>query len=681
MAQRKTRGKQPKRAGRAVSAARRIAALRDEIRRHDHLYYELDRPQISDDAYDALYQELRQLEAQHPALVTPDSPTQRVAGAPREGFVTAAHAAPMLSLEATRDAAVVSRFVDRAHKMAGDAARFILQPKLDGLSLEAVYEAGVLVRAVTRGNGVRGERVTANARTIRSVPLRLHARQPPALLAVRGEVLMTVAAFETLNRRLVEQGAEPFANPRNAAAGSLRQLDARITAQRPLEYLVYEVLAVSGRPFATDSAALARLRTWGFRTPEPVETARGEAEILRYHRGRGQARDGLDYEIDGIVVKLDDVPLRARFGVTAHHPRWALAYKFEPRAEVTRVEQIAVQVGRTGVLTPVALLRPVEVGGVTVSRATLHNRDEVRRRDIRAGDRVRVHRAGDVIPEVVERLPRRGVRRGAPFRMPRRCPACGTPVVRDGPFTVCPNRLGCPAQLVGRLVHYASPDALDIEGLGEETARLLVERGLVREPADLYALRAADLTPLPRFGERSASKLVSAIAASRHPELHRLLVALGVPGVGPAVARDLTQRLGSLPRIMSASTGELVRIAGIGSVMARQIRDFFAERPNRRALDRLLRQGVKPVATRSGARPLRGRRFVFTGALEQLSRRDAGRRVEAQGGLSAATVTHDTDFVVVGTKAGQKLETARRLGIRLLTERQFLALLRRAGAA
>jgi DNA ligase (NAD+) len=668
--------------GRAA-AARRIAELRRLIRHHDRLYYVLDRPGISDTAYDRLFAELERLERAHPDLVTPDSPTQRVAGAPAAGFPVVEHTAPMLSLEATREAAEVRRFVERVGR-GGRRALCLLQPKLDGASIELVFERGALARAVTRGDGERGEGVTANARTIRSLPRRLRLAQGtpvPPLLAVRGEVLLPLRAFQRLNAALVARGEEPFANPRNAAAGSLRQLDSRITARRPLTLLVYEVLSVRGASFRTDREALAALKGWGFRVPAPLAIAADADAILAYREQLAARRDRLDYEIDGVVIKVDDLEGRRRLGATSHHPRWALAYKFAPRTEVTRIEAIAVQVGRTGVLTPVALLRPVDVSGVTVSRATLHNPEELRRRDIRPGDTVRIARAGDVIPEVVERIPRRGERRRGPFRMPARCPSCGTAVVRSGPLALCPNRLGCPAQLVGRLIHFASSGALDIEGLGPETATELVRRGLVRTPADLFGLAPADLHRLPGFAERSAAKLAEAIHARRSVPLPRLLNALAIPGVGPATARDLATRFSSLDALARARASDLARVPGIGQRSAAAITGFFADRYNRRAIAALKNAGVRASASRVARGPFSGKSFVFTGGLQRFDRDRAQALVESLGGRVSSSVSARTDFVVVGEASGTKLADARRLGIPTLDEAGFLALVRRAGGS
>ena len=541
-----------------------IDNLRREIRRHDYLYYVNDRPEISDEEYDRLFDALKRLEARFPGLTTPDSPTQRVGAKPQDKFGIVEHTAPMLSLDATREESEIRRFDERTQRSLNGKARYLLEEKFDGASVELVYESGILKRAVTRGDGQQGEEITENIKTIRSVPLKLSGenRKAPKLLAVRGEVVMKIPAFEALNRKLLEAGNEPFANPRNAAAGSLRQLDPRITAERPLNVVVYEVMAVEGVRFSTDSQALKYLEDCGLPTPRRVLEVSTASEILERHARLAEERDRLPYEIDGVVIKLDDLDARDKLGSTAHHPRWAIAYKFLPRGEETRIEQIAIQVGRTGVLTPVALMRPVEVGGVTISRATLHNREEVQRKDIRMGDLVRIQRAGDVIPEVVERIPESRRKREPPFKMPSKCPACGSRVVERGPYTICPNRFACPAQLKGRLKHFASKRALDIEGLGEETVSALVDRKLVCDLADLFRLKKDDLLQLEGFAERSAAKLVDAIQKSRRVELGRFLYALGIPEVGAAVARDLAQHFRNLESLTKANREELQKSFG-----------------------------------------------------------------------------------------------------------------------
>ncbi len=654
--------------------------LREQIRRNDYLYYVRDRPRISDDAYDALVRRLKKLEAAHPELVTPDSPTQRVSGTPSGAFETRRHAAPMISLDSTRDREEVARWDERMRKEVGAGLRYLLEPKLDGASMELVYEQGRLVRGVTRGNGTEGEDVTANVRTIPSIPLALRTtgRPAPRFVALRGEIMMGLRGFEALNKRLVQRGEEPFANPRNAAAGSLRQLDARITAQRPLRFISYEIMAIDGVTFADDTEVLDALRDWGLRTTDYTDVGRTLADVEKYHSAMAKRRDGLGYEIDGIVIKVTDLAERRRMGSTGHHPRWALAYKFPPRVEVTRVEDITVQVGRTGLLTPVALLRPVEVGGVTVSRATLHNASEVAKRDIRVGDTVRVYRAGDVIPEVVERLPSRGKRK-ARFRMPARCPACRTPVVREGPMTRCPNRFGCPAQLKRSLQHFASEGALDVQGIGEETANALVDQGLVTALPDLFKLTTGDLRKVEGFAEKSAKKLVAEIAAARKLELHRFLYALGIPGIGSTVARDLAEQFGTLDALRRAGREELAATPRLGEKRAADVYAFFRDARSKRVIDGLLAAGVEVTGERRERGPLSGKRIVFTGGMGALTRPEAKRLVESLGGRTSESMGPTIDFVVVGESPGEKLDEARKYGIREMTEREFLALLRRAG--
>ena len=538
---------------------RRADRLRAEIRRHDHLYHVENRPEVSDGAYDRLFRELQAIEEAFPHLLTPDSPTQRVGADPLSELPVVRHVAEMLSLDSSESAEDLRRFDERVRKAVEGPVEYLVEPKLDGSSLELVYVGGVLDRAVTRGNGVEGEGVTENARTIPSVPLRLRAGRDqlpiPSLLAVRGEVLMYLSSFEELNRGRVEAGLEPYANPRNAAAGALRQLDSRITRTRPLEFFAFDILdvkwAVSGTEdgeasateaamgLDTDEEAVGALRGWGLRLPDRTRKVADIDEAIAYHAEFARDRDDLDYEIDGVVLKLNALAPRAALGSTSHHPRWAFAFKFAPRQEVTRLERITVQVGRTGKLTPLALLRPVEVGGVTVSRASLHNREELERKDVRAGDLVRIQRAGDVIPQVVERVEESGRARSEPFRMPEECPRCGAAVVEEGPFVVCSNRLGCPAQLERGIEHFVSRGGLDIEGLGSETVALLVGEGLVREPADLFDLTPDDLLELEGFAETRSRKLAAAIQSARKTELARFIYGLGIPEVGATVARVL----------------------------------------------------------------------------------------------------------------------------------------------
>lgn len=672
---------------------RRAEDLRVAIRHHDYLYHVLDAPEVSDEEYDRLFRELRALEEAHPGLCTTDSPTQRVGGSPLESFQTVEHVAPMLSLDSAQDEEKLLRFDERIRRGLGDETpvEYVLEPKLDGASVELVYEDAVLARASTRGDGVRGEGITENVRTIAAVPLRLRSvdRPVPRLLALRGEVIMRIGAFEELNERLMRSEKMPFANPRNAAAGSLRQLDPGTTASRPLDIFVYDILGFEEGtdPPPTQSAGLQAIRDWGLPPSEKARRVSSVEEIQAYHAELLEGRDDLDYEIDGIVIKLNDLADRARLGATSHHPRWAFAYKFPPRKEISRVLKIVPSVGRTGAVTPIAMLRPVELGGVTVSRASLHNREEVERKDIREGDRVRVQRAGDVIPQVLERLEEPGRRRGRRWRMPDACPSCGFELVERGPFTVCQNSFDCPAQLAGRIQHFASRGALDVEGLGEETARQLVSEGLVLHLPDLYALDVEQLTELEGFAERSADNLVRAIRESSPVELRRFLYGLGIPEVGAAVSRDLARHFGTLARVRSASADELQEVEGVGPKMAERITAFFGNLRNAALLDQLISGPVELIETEGAsdasgsAAPFEGLKFVFSGGLERWTRGEAKDLVESLGGRVTSSVSRGTDYVVAGSEPGSKLDKAGELGVTILDEEGFAALLEdRAGA-
>ncbi len=643
-----------------------MRALAEEIRHHDHLYYVLDRPEISDAEYDRLFEELRRLEAAHPEWVEPDSPTQRVGGAPLPSLPSSRHVAPMLSLDSVTRDTDVRAFAKRVGE------RLVAEPKLDGVSIEVVYQKGRFVRASPRGDGTTGEDVSANVRTIRAVPMRLRGKAPDAL-AVRGEVLMTKDAFHALRTE------PPFANPRNAAAGSLRQLDPRVTASRRLNVLFYDVLACEGGPrFATHHAELDAMRAWGLPVSNDIRIVKSVDEALAYHDRMEARRDALPIEIDGVVLKADDVAARARLGSTSRHPRWAIAYKFAPREALTTVRDIVVQVGRTGVLTPVAVLDPVSLGGVTVGRATLHNADEIARKDVRVGDQVRVVRAGDVIPDIVERVPRPGEHRGPAFSMPARCPVCGARTRHEGAFDWCPAGLACPAQLVSAIVHFASRDALDIRGLGGETAERLVEHGVVKNVADVLALDERALLAIERFAQLSAHNLASAIEHAKHTTLDRFLSALGIPGVGRSTARELASRLGDLESIMHATEQELATDGGLGPVAAHSVATFLHERQNRAVIEACVRRGlaIAKIARAPSSGPLAGKRIVFTGALETMTRADAEARARELGAETSSSVGPGTDLVVVGEKAGEKLDRARRYGIETIDERAFLELVR-----
>lgn len=673
-------------------ASRRIEELRSEIRRHDYLYYVLDRPEISDSGYDKLFHRLKELESEFPDLVTDDSPTQRVGGEPLDKFSTVEHEAPMLSLDSSEKEETLRRFDERMRKALGDdQVAYVAEPKLDGASLELVYEDGELVRAATRGDGARGEGVTQNVRTVPAVPLRLRG-EAPSLLSIRGEVLMRIEDFETLNKTLLSEDKEPFANPRNAAAGALRQLDSSITASRPLDLYTYDILKLDGAPGdppARHWEVLERLRDWGLKVNELSRQVTTVDEILDLHRDLTERRDELPYEIDGVVIKLDDLAAREELGATSHHPRWAFAYKFPPRREITRVESIFPSVGRTGVVTPVALLRPVELGGVTVSRATLHNREEVARKDIREGDRVRVQRAGDVIPQVIERIEEDRKRekkrdKQGPWKMPATCPSCGTELIERGPFSVCPNSFDCRAQLAGRLIHFGSRHALDIEGLGEESAKLFIEKGLVEHLPDLFDLKSEQLLGLEGFAEKSANNLVEAIERASHVELHRFLYGLGIPEVGATVARDLARHFGTFEAIRNATPEELTEVHGVGERMAEQITAFFAEPKNAEVLDALiervdLQEPGPPEPGEEERKPFEGKTFVFTGGLDRFTRDEAKELVERHGGRATGSVSKKTDWVVAGEDAGSKLAKAESLGVTVLDEKKFLEFLAEHG--
>lgn len=671
----------------APDVATQINDLRHQVHHHNYRYHVLDSPEISDEKYDELMRSLRALEEAHPELVTPDSPTQRVGGALLEGFETARHLSPMLSLDSSPKDEELVAFDQRLRRAvaAADAdatVGYSLEPKIDGLSVELVYEEGLLTRAVTRGDGEEGEIITANVRTIRTVPLKLRdsVRPIPPLLSVRGEIFLPIDAFDDVNAGLMNEGKQPFANPRNAAAGSVRQLDPALTASRPLTLYCYDIL--QGPDVDTQTQMLEALADWGLPV-NPDNAATDHVDGIRaYFQKMVEGRDDLWYEVDGVVVKLQDVALRRRLGNTAHHPRWAFAVKFEPRQEVSELLSIVPSVGRTGVVTPIAMLRPVNIGGVTVSRANLHNIDDIQRKDIREGDTVRVERAGDVIPQVVE-VVETAAARGAPFSMPQECPSCGTPLIRRGPYTVCPNAFACPAQLVGRLTHYGSRGGLDIEGLGERTVTQLVERELVVRFPQLYDLTPELLEPLDGFAQRSARKLWDAIEASRSPELARFLYALGIPEVGGAVARSLARAFGTFERLRAATEAELQQVDGVGEVMAQQIRGFFTEAHNVEVLDALL-QRVSPRPAQQpatgGTAALDGLIFVFTGTLERMTRPDAEALVQSLGGRASGSVSKKTSYVVAGAEAGSKLTRATQLGVPVLTEQQFQELLVERGA-
>jgi DNA ligase (NAD+) len=665
-------------------AAQRLADLREQINYHNYQYYVLDSPVIADSEYDALMRELEALEEQFPALVTPDSPSQRVGAPPREELGTVRHSLPMLSLESLYSEEDFRRFLDRVQRETGGEQPLVAEPKYDGLAVELVYRDGLLASGSTRGDGYTGEDVTVNLRTIRTVPLRLHpapgAPPVPARLEARGEVLLPRAAFQRLNRAREERGEPIFANPRNAAAGSLRQLDSGVTAARPLEMYCYAVGQVEGAEFATEWDLVQSLRGWGLRVDRRVELCANFDQALAFHQRMAAARDDLPYEIDGVVFKVNDRALQTKMGERSRSPRWAVAYKFAARQATTRLRDIFVSVGRSGALTPVALLEPVAIGGVTVSRASLHNIEEVERKDVRIGDMLLVERAGDVIPYVVKPIleDRTGAERS--FSMPDKCPVCGTPVVRvpGEPLIRCTS-LDCPAQLEGHLQHFASRLALDIEGLGEKLCQQLVREGLVQRLPDLYDLTEARLVALERMGKKSAENLLRELEESKRPPLPRFLHGLSVPQVGEHVAGLLAAHFGTLEALLAGSEQELQSIPGIGPEIARSVYQFFAEPRNRQIIADLRAHGVAPQPVprtpRAVPGPLQDRTFVFTGTLDTFTREQAAAAVTARGARVTDSVSKKTDYVVVGADPGAKRNKAEKLGVPLLTEPEFQALL------
>jgi DNA ligase (NAD+) len=662
------------------AAARRVARLRRSIARHDRLYYERARPEISDAEYDALVRELRELEARFPALITPASPTRRVAGRPAGPFGRVEHRVAMLSLESVVRREDVLGFEATVRRgVARTAPGWVAEPKVDGLGIALLYRRGRLVRGATRGDGRVGEDVTGNLRTIRSIPATLRGqlgRLPE--VEVRGEVFMPRAAFARLNRALAERGEATFANPRNAAAGSVRQKDPAVTARRPLAMFAYQLSHAPGLRVPTQWAALAAMAAAGLPTNPRNRRFPDMPGALAYAERVRAARDRLEYEADGVVIKVDDLAQQGRLGATGHHPRWAVAFKFPARQGTTVVRAIDVQVSRAGVLTPVARLDPVEVGGVVIRNVSLHNEDEIRRKDVRVGDSVLIERAGDVIPYVVQVIRSRRPRGSRAFRFPRRCPACGSRAVRAAgeAYWRCIGS-ACPAQLRERLRHFASRRAMDIEHLGKATIGQLAERGLVRDVADLYRLTPDQVERLEGFGPQSAANLIAAIGASRGRGLSRVLNALGIHLVGAHVARLLAAHAGSLGRLVAMSARELAAIPGVGPAIADSVARFLAEPANRRAIRRLAQAGVTLVEPRRprGGR-LAGKSFVLTGALSAITRDEAAELLARLGARTTTSVSRRTDYVVVGDRPGEKLAAARRLGIPTLDERGFLALVR-----
>ncbi len=658
----------------------RAQELRREINYHNYRYYVLDDPVVSDARYDRLLRELQEIEQAHPGLITPDSPTQRVGAKPLAAFGQVRHQPPMTSMDNALDEQE-ARDWDRRCRASLEQARltYTAEPKFDGTSVSLRYERGVLTRAGTRGDGASGEDITANVRTIKTVPLALQGTGWPRVIEVRGEVVIPTKDFARLNAEQLKKGEKIFANPRNAAAGSLRQLDPAVTAGRPLVFFPWGLGQVSAPVANKHSEVVTHLRDWGFKLSEFFETAHGIEECLKYYRKLLKKREQLPFETDGVVYKLDELGAREQLGYTARAPRWAVAHKFPAHEETTVVEDIIASVGRTGVITPVAVLKPVPVSGVTVTHATLHNEDEVRRKDVRIGDTVIVRRAGDVIPEVVGVIKDKRPKSARHFHMPVKCPVCASEVVREEGEIAhrCLGGLYCAAQRMGAILHFASRQALDIQGLGDKLVEQLVATGLVKTVADLYRLDAKELAALERMGEKSADNLLGQIARSKDTTLARFLYGLGIPQVGDATAELLASHFGTLEAILEAGPDTLERVPGIGPAMAGDIHRFFGQKHNREVIQALRRAGVRwPAARRRApsAQPLAGQTFVLTGTLSALTRDQAKRRLQALGATVAGSVSKKTACVVVGENPGSKADRAKELGVKTIGEKEFLKL-------
>ena len=665
------------------SAEKEIEKLRDDIRYHEHRYYVLDSPEISDTEFDKRVKRLEALEREHPELVTPDSPTQRVGGAPSEEFPKVRHSAQMLSLDNTYNLDELRDFDRRVRELSGrDTVPYVGELKLDGLSMALTYENGALVRGVTRGDGITGEEVTTNVKTIRSVPLRIDSAKLKALggaknFEVRGEVMMTLKAFEAANAQREEDGEPRFANPRNAAAGTMRQLDPRIVAGRKLDMFAY-FLMVNGRPALGEHAkSLDALAAMGFKVNKNRKLCRTFDELLAFIEEWETRREKLDYEIDGIVVKVNDTPLWDELGTTAKSPRWAIAFKYPARQATTVVKDIRAQVGRTGTLTPVADLEPVDVGGVTVSHATLHNMDEIERLGVKIGDTVLLQRAGEVIPQVLQVV--KSARDGRAFRMPKKCPVCGGEVHRvEGEVAYRCVNAACPAQLKESLLHFAGRRAMNIDGLGDALVDQLVDQKMVKDVADLYHLTHEQLANLDRMGDKSAQNLLDEIEGSKKAELARVVFSIGIRFVGERTAQFLADHFGSLDKLENATEEELCQVEEVGPKIAQSIVEYFAEKRNRDVLAKLKKSGLQfeQKQTRKTGGALAGKQFVLTGTLPSLSRDEATKLIEDAGGRVTGSVSKKTDFVVVGSDAGSKLQKARTLGVKTIDEAELRKLLR-----
>ena len=652
-----------------------IAQLRAKIHYHNYRYYVLDEPEISDVEYDRLFAELEELERKYPELITPDSPTQRIGAKPVAEFGTYEHSIPMLSLNSVNTEVAVRDFDERVRRMLGvEEIEYVVEPKIDGLAMELVYENGVFIVGSTRGDGKTGENITQNLKTIKTLPLRILSKTA-LLLEVRGEVFIPVSKFKELNDLLGAKGDRMFANPRNAAAGSVRQLDSRVTASRPLDFFAYGIGRMEGKAFSTQWEVLEYLHMIGFKVSPLIRRFKEFEDVIKYHDEVKEKRDELDYEIDGIVVKVNRIEYQERLGLISRSPRWAIAYKFPAREEFTTVNDIVVQVGRTGALTPVAILAPVQISGVTVSRATLHNENELRRKDVRIGDTVVVERAGDVIPEVVSVIKSKRTGAEKEFRMPDRCPICGADVLKEGPIVRCIG-VSCSAQLKEWITHFASLRAMNIDGLGEKVIAQLCDREMVFDAADLFFVTKTELLKLDRMGDKSARNILYALEKSKHTTLSRLIYALGIRHVGEHTASLLADNFSELESLRNASYDDLVSIPEVGPEVAKSVILFFRQGSTKDLLVKLERAGVwyEKKEAAAGAR-LEGQMFVFTGRIS-MPREEAKSLVERLGGKVALSVSKKTDYVVAGEEAGSKLEKAEKLGVKIIDEAEFMEIIR-----
>jgi len=649
-------------------AKKQIQKLRDEINYHNYQYYVENNPVISDYEYDMLLKQLEALETQYPDLITPDSPTQRVGGEPAKGFTTVEHKIPMLSLDNAYSYEELQEFDERVKKVVTDV-EYICEPKIDGVSISLIYENGVFKRGATRGDGIKGDDITSNLRTIRSIPLRLQGSELQNA-EIRGEVYFPISSFKKFNKEQEKKGEQVFANPRNAAAGSLRQLDPRIVASRPLDTYLYYI-SYADKDFKSQQNSLETLRTAGFRVNPLIKKTGSIQEAILYCKSLETKRESLDYEIDGVVLKVNSFTQQRQLGSTIKHPRWAIAFKFTAKQATTRLKDIVIQVGRTGTLTPVAILEPVQVGGVTVSRATLHNFDELKRKDIRIGDMVLVERSGDVIPQVVKSISEKRTGEEKARAIPRKCPVCGSEVIRtlDEVAVRCPNKQ-CPARLKWRIEYFASRDAMDIDHLGGQTIDKLIEKGLIEDIADVYALTEHDILQLEGFKDKSVQNLLDSIEKSKQQGLARLIYGLGIRHVGKYAAQILAAQYQSIDELASKTAEELTQIHGLGDKTAEAIATFFATEENIELINKLKGIGIKTKETKKEG-PLAGKKFVFTGGLATLSRPDASDLVMKKGGMVASAVGKDIDYVVFGSDPGSKYEKAKKLGLTILDENQF----------